>query len=189
MNKTIRYFLMSATFLFCAGCSSDTPIANDENGVDTEPMKMVDPVEEESASVESPGMEMESSLEFESDLPEEHGDSTRLASDSKEVDNDSEQGTDSELTPVEFVSFDPDSFVNCLRVWRDSENLYSTKAELVAIGLKDRQVRLLKDNGVAITVSYDRLSSYDQKFINEFLFMKTQRRQNSGPSLHDILVK
>ena len=61
-------------------------------------------------------------------------------------------------------------FVNSMRKWTDSANQFSTRAELIAVAMKTRKVKLLKENGVTITVDYDTLSYHDQNYITEFVF-------------------
>jgi len=58
-----------------------------------------------------------------------------------------------------------DCFVNSIRQWRDKEGQYSTNAELVAVSIENRSVKLLKENGVAIDVPVDRLSLHDRNFL------------------------
>ena len=192
MNTFNRYLLMSVSFLICFGCSGDNPISDSEPSVDANPTNVTEESEEtktESVCTECTENECECTeskcecVENKCECPDEEKPVTSTDSD------DYESDLETESESFAFAGVDPDTFVNGLRVWRDSENLFTTNAELVAVGLKDRQVRLLKENGVAVTVPYDRLSEFDQKYVNEFLFLQSQRSQNSTPSIEEILVK
>ena len=58
-------------------------------------------------------------------------------------------------------------FVNTMRHWNDNESQYTTNAELVSVSIEKRSVTLLKDNGVTIEVSIDRLSKHDRNFLTQ----------------------
>jgi hypothetical protein len=64
------------------------------------------------------------------------------------------------------------SVVNTLRVWRDRDLQYATSAELLEISLDTNSVKLLKENGIAITVPIARLSEHDKNFVLHFLATK-----------------
>lgn len=55
--------------------------------------------------------------------------------------------------------------VGSLRVWNDRDGLFSTNAELLEISLQSRAVKLLKENGVAITVPFELLSIHDRRYL------------------------
>ena len=54
-----------------------------------------------------------------------------------------------------------------MRHWNDNESQYTTNAELVSVSIEKRSVTLLKDNGVTIEVSIDRLSKHDRNFLTQ----------------------
>ena len=60
-------------------------------------------------------------------------------------------------------------FVAALRVWRDFDDTYSTNAELMAVAVDSKEVKLLKDNGVTVTVPISLLSRHDQNYIHAFV--------------------
>lgn len=60
-------------------------------------------------------------------------------------------------------------FVAAMRVWRDVDDLYSTNAELISVAIDSREVKLLKDNGVTVTVPVSLLSQHDQNYIFAFV--------------------
>ena len=68
-----------------------------------------------------------------------------------------------------------DLFVSSLRMWKDDKGLFSTNAELLAVSTSSREIRLLKENGVIVTVPFDRLSVHDKNFIA--LFMNAARKK------------
>lgn len=61
------------------------------------------------------------------------------------------------------------SVVGTLRIWRDRDSQYSTNAELLEISLNSKSVKLLKENGIAITVPIERLSEHDKNFLMHYL--------------------
>lgn len=76
--------------------------------------------------------------------------------------------TGDRLEPTLTSSSDTDErFINSMRQWRDRENQYSTNAELVSVSIKNRSIKLLKDNGITIDVSIDRLSEHDRNFLTQ----------------------
>ena len=74
--------------------------------------------------------------------------------------------TQSELA-VHTTSHSASQFVNTMRRWQDKESQYTTNAELVSVSIAKRNVTLLKDNGVTIEVSIDRLSDHDRNFLTQ----------------------
>ena len=58
-------------------------------------------------------------------------------------------------------------FVNKMRQWKADESQYTNNAELVSVSLARRSVTLLKENGVTIQVSIDRLSKHDRNFLTQ----------------------
>lgn len=75
-------------------------------------------------------------------------------------------------------------FVVSLRVWRDANDLYSTNAELIAVALATREVKLLKDNGITITVPFAELSPHDQAYVIEFM-TATRQSPSTTPEIVD----
>ena len=75
-------------------------------------------------------------------------------------------------TEVAFLpqSNSADQFVNTMREWKDNENRFTTNAELVSVSIKRRCVKLLKDNGVTVDVSIDRLSRHDRNFLTQAVY-------------------
>ncbi len=63
--------------------------------------------------------------------------------------------------------------VNSLRVWRDRDLQYETSAELLEISLESKSVKLLKENGITITVPIVRLSEHDRNFLLYFVAART----------------
>ncbi len=63
----------------------------------------------------------------------------------------------------------PERFVNSLRVWKDNQGLFSTNAELLAVGDANQFVTLLKANGKIVQVPFHRLSRHDQNFVTQFM--------------------
>ena len=84
---------------------------------------------------------------------------------------DSKQADQQQVSEAGFqpVANQRPRFVNTMRVWWDAEQTYSTHAELLAFSNNPRQVKLLKENGVMITVPFNRLSKHDQLFVQEYL--------------------
>ena len=60
-----------------------------------------------------------------------------------------------------------DQFVNRMRVWHDNNGQHSVNAELVAVSLDERSIKLLKDNGVTVDVSIDNISNHDRNFLTQ----------------------
>jgi len=60
-------------------------------------------------------------------------------------------------------------FVVAMRVWRDFDDTYSTNAELLSVAVDSQEVKLLKDNGVTVTVPVSMLSRHDQNYILAFV--------------------
>ena len=71
------------------------------------------------------------------------------------------------LLSLESRSSTNDRFVNSVRQWTDNESRFSTNAELVSVSIKNRSIKLLKENGVMIEVSIDRLSTHDRNFLKQ----------------------
>ena len=67
-------------------------------------------------------------------------------------------------------SNETDQFVNTMREWKDNESQFSTNAELLSVSIKRRCVKLLKENGVTVDVSIDRLSQHDRNFLTQAVY-------------------
>ena len=98
--------------------------------------------------------------------------------------------THSELEPSSPVSFTgADVFVNTMRQWKDDSDTFSAKAELIEVHMKERRVKLLKDNGVSVLVAFERLSDHDKNYVREFIeFHRQQEVQTNASKLVDVLV-
>lgn len=103
--------------------------------------------------------------------PEEIGDDTALES-VADLSNDFQPSIASSCV-----------FVNMLRVWKDSKNEFSTNAELMAVAEQTREIRLLKQNGVVITVPYEILSDHDKNYVAEFISAERQNSSRPAPKL------
>lgn len=77
-------------------------------------------------------------------------------------------------------------FVNMLRVWKDAKGEFSTNAELMAVATTSSEVRLLKQNGVTITVPVEILSDHDKNYVTEFINAERQNTTRPTPQLVDV---
>lgn len=73
-----------------------------------------------------------------------------------------------------------EQFVNTMRQWTDDESQYKTNAELVSVSLENRSIKLLKDNGVTIDVSIDRLSQHDRHFLTNAVHAMRDKLVNNN---------
>ena len=81
------------------------------------------------------------------------------------------QESNPRTTLLEFQSdLSGNQFVNGMRQWKDNENRFSINAELLEVSIRDRSIKLLKENGITIDVPVDRLSRHDRNFLTQAIY-------------------
>ena len=81
------------------------------------------------------------------------------------------------------LSTQGNSVVSTLRIWRDRDAQYPTNAELLEISLDSKSVKLLKQNGIAISVPIERLSEHDKIFLMHVLAAQNSEIGKINPKL------
>ena len=179
----IKYIFPLAICIFLSGCFDSTPKFSGNSNYDASEFDDEEYMDSDSESYEAPNLESVQNDGSASSQPVEsvqHGDPEE---------NVEDEGTESvaelsnDFQPTSATSY---VFVNMLRVWKDSKNEFSTTAELMAVAENTREVRLLKQNGVVITVPYEILSDHDKNYVTEFISAERQRVSRPTPQLVDV---
>ncbi len=174
--KFVSLFSSCVLFALLSGCTSDVAQVPVEKQSLTDSETIVEKGTSTTLEIEVPNSQAETETET------EKTDTTSFVPRTTDS-NANSSVVVHEVNPVHTLFTGPDVFVNSMRQWQDESNTYTAKAELLEVKIKQRRVRLLKENGVIVLVDYTRLSPHDKKFVREFILYHRNRDVNSAPRL------